>query len=79
MTEQQQGTGAAPGSKTFVHGTLMNVAWDFPIQKYGGGTYQGVVLNYMDYTLVRQAGVALNFVCPLDAEYKIGMSWADTH
>ena len=28
---------------------------------------------------IRQAGVALNFVCPLDGEYKVGMSWADTH
>ena len=28
---------------------------------------------------MRQAGTDLNFNCPLDAEYKLGRSWADTH
>jgi len=28
---------------------------------------------------IKAAGVAFNMRCPLDGEYKIGMSWADTH
>ena len=28
---------------------------------------------------IRDAGVILGLNCPLDAEYKIGMNWAETH
>jgi len=28
---------------------------------------------------IRQAGRDLNLKCPLDGEYQIGSSWADTH
>jgi len=28
---------------------------------------------------IREAGVYLNLNCPLDAEYKVGKSWAETH
>lgn len=28
---------------------------------------------------IRQAGETLQFNCPLDGEYKVGSSWADTH
>ena len=28
---------------------------------------------------IRKAGEAFNFPCPLDATYKIGTTWADTH
>ena len=28
---------------------------------------------------IRKAGKAFNFPCPLDATYKIGTTWAETH
>ena len=28
---------------------------------------------------IKDAGTHFNFRCPLDAEYKIGKTWADTH
>ena len=28
---------------------------------------------------IKDAGTYFNFRCPLDAEYKIGKTWADTH
>lgn len=48
MTQQQQGQGAAPGSKTFVHGTVTSVQFNFDTPKKAGGTYPACVLNYMD-------------------------------
>lgn len=28
---------------------------------------------------IRDAGPLLNFLCPLDGEYKIGYNWSETH
>ena len=28
---------------------------------------------------IKKAGDAFNFACPLDATYRIGTTWADTH
>ena len=28
---------------------------------------------------IRKAGETFNFLCPLDATYKIGTTWAETH
>jgi hypothetical protein len=35
--------------------------------------------GYLMVESIKAAGVAFNMRCPLDGEYKIGMSWADTH
>ena len=46
MTDQN--TGAAPGSKTFVHATVMSCMFNAQLPKRDGGTYLGVMLNFMD-------------------------------
>jgi DNA polymerase-1 len=35
--------------------------------------------GYLMVESIKAAGVAFNMRCPLDGEYKIGLSWADTH
>ena len=35
--------------------------------------------GYLMVESIKAAGVAFDMRCPLDGEYKIGMSWADTH
>lgn len=36
-------------------------------------------LGKLNVQAIRDAGEELNFKCPLDGQYKIGMNWADTH
>jgi DNA polymerase-1 len=35
--------------------------------------------GYLMVESIKAAGVAFDMRCPLDGEYKIGLSWADTH
>ena len=35
--------------------------------------------GYLMVESIKAAGVAFNMRCPLDGEYKVGLSWADTH
>ena len=37
------------------------------------------ILGQLAVDAIREAGVSFNFRCPLDAEYKVGKSWAETH
>ncbi len=42
-------------------------------------TEQADTVGNLAVDAIRQAGEYYNFRCPLDAEYKVGKSWAETH
>ena len=63
-------------SRHIPHKFVLNVHDEWQVEtpeKYGEEVGQLGVMA------IRQAGVALALRCPLDAEYKVGRNWSETH
>ena len=40
---------------------------------------QAEKFGWLAVECIKAAGIKLNLRCPLDGEYKVGKTWADTH
>lgn len=73
LDSKLQGEGLIPGTD---YEFVANVhdEWQIECNENLGDT-----IGQHAITAIREAGEYYNFRCPLDGEYKLGRSWADTH
>ena len=67
------------GSEEEVRDAISRGIWTSPKEK--DGTFSSMYCQYGEFAVksIREAGEVCNLRCDLDAEYKIGRSWAETH
>ena len=81
VTDMQEFTGSAKEAKLWVPDDRI---WSAEV-RVGGNDGEGTFRKYyarpgeLAVYAIRQAGTTLQFNCPLDADYRIGQNWAQTH